>query len=778
MARTRTLGTARLVLGVTAAFALLTTTPAGATLRTWINAAGGSAGTSTNWSPNGVPGASDNLRYDLAANYAVSFPASVPLVINHNFVGGVVNVSATGTHTSTQSTSIGASTTAAVNMTGGTFVARSLYLGLSGGYGRLSLVPAGLVTQPPTFRTTDPTQPCDCGGTGTGRIDVLKGSLLDAGGYVSLGTFAAGLCTLSVSGRFIPTFTGARLVSNGVANIGAQGTGIMNVDDAGFVHIMGDMGVGRAANSDGAVHLGAGAGSGTPRIAAEQDLFIGESGTNSAGGTALVHVQKGTFRVGGATYLGDFDGSTGPTPRLRLEGGAFIASNGFYNQNAAYAHTGGIFHVLGGPMEFSNFLSVEGAGDPELWIGNGLTTQLTNGIDIGQHSPGLMRVVRPGTQVETTDILNIGTQVGGEGVVIADSGAVLIVGNRIVSGSSVPGPTGSLSVLGGSRVEAPYAQFWSGPASGGLVLDGTQSALVCSTTVMLNTTAFVQFGARIEVTDGDVHVREDADVAVHGGTIMASEDIPVLGTLELESGALETPEVFVNDIGTLAGNGSLSGRLICYGTLDPHSDSGLGTISVDSTANLALDAVLDIRLGYSGGPINDALVVSQALGCGFTNTTLALSAHPSFQRVPDDTFVVATAANVGGSFANVTWNGSPAGGLFDVVYEPTRVLVIVTDATVGVEPESRHASLRFAPLPGGSQLAFTLELPEDADVRAAVYDVGGRLVAHLHHGRLAAGTHRLATDVRSLPSGIYFARADVVSAVRRDARTVRTVRLR
>ena len=60
------------------------------------------------------------------------------------------------------------------------------------------------------------------------------------------------------------------------------------------------------------------------------------------------------------------------------------------------------------------------------------------------------------------------------------------------------------------------------------------------------------------------------------------------------------------------------------------------------------------------------------------------------------------------------------------------------------------------------------------DVRA--YDVAGRQVAVLASGALVAGVHRLDLGAASLPSGLYFARAAIVTAsgghVTRKATTI------
>jgi hypothetical protein len=60
------------------------------------------------------------------------------------------------------------------------------------------------------------------------------------------------------------------------------------------------------------------------------------------------------------------------------------------------------------------------------------------------------------------------------------------------------------------------------------------------------------------------------------------------------------------------------------------------------------------------------------------------------------------------------------------------------------------------PFNPSTRIAFSL--PEQADVRLAVYDVLGREVAVLQHGPMPAGRHELTFDASGVPSGTYFYR--------------------
>jgi hypothetical protein len=86
---------------------------------------------------------------------------------------------------------------------------------------------------------------------------------------------------------------------------------------------------------------------------------------------------------------------------------------------------------------------------------------------------------------------------------------------------------------------------------------------------------------------------------------------------------------------------------------------------------------------------------------------------------------------------------------------------------------SMVSSLQAAPNPFNPQTTILLQLPRSGQVDLAVYDVRGRRVRHLHHGHLTAGGHEFPWDARtdsgrSLASGVYFLRGDVMGEIFRQ----------
>ncbi len=71
---------------------------------------------------------------------------------------------------------------------------------------------------------------------------------------------------------------------------------------------------------------------------------------------------------------------------------------------------------------------------------------------------------------------------------------------------------------------------------------------------------------------------------------------------------------------------------------------------------------------------------------------------------------------------------------------------------------SDYALSQNYPNPFNPGTAFTVSLPERADVRVTVFNMLGQNVAELFNGKLAAGQHEFAFDANQLPSGVYFYR--------------------
>lgn len=95
---------------------------------------------------------------------------------------------------------------------------------------------------------------------------------------------------------------------------------------------------------------------------------------------------------------------------------------------------------------------------------------------------------------------------------------------------------------------------------------------------------------------------------------------------------------------------------------------------------------------------------------------------------------------------------------------------VVSEGASGVAVEEEEAPVPEAfaleanyPNPFNPQTTIGFALPDAAEVRLVVYDVIGREVAVLVHGRRAAGRHEVVFDAAGLPTGLYVYRLDTGS---------------
>jgi hypothetical protein len=358
--------------------------PARSATRSWNNAAGGSAGTATNWTPNGVPASVDVLSFLLSGTRSITFPsATVPTVRIHAYENGIHNVSTDGIH-STDSFNIWGPSGSGVNFTGGTIRSDGVSLGYDTlSYGRLTLRTASGFPPPapPSLELVDSMQTGLFGHIGGARLEILGGSSFTSAGPAVFASRATSRCTLIVSGRnSIParfsSFTSTNPIRS-TALFGSFGRFVGLLDNGGIVRVAGDAWIAAHPGSRGVFTLGGSTTTFTPLLAAEKTLRIGDSGGSSTGGGGgEVLLYKGSVLVGGNCLLGDLEGNTSAA-RLHVEGGLFRASGGFTRRAGSnYAHLGGTIHLEGGFIGWPlpTWPVTSAIGSPELWISNGLHT--------------------------------------------------------------------------------------------------------------------------------------------------------------------------------------------------------------------------------------------------------------------------------------------------------------------------------------------------------------------------------------------------------------------
>lgn len=207
-------------------------------------------------------------------------------------------------------------------------------------------------------------------------------------------------------------------------------------------------------------------------------------------------------------------------------------------------------------------------------------------------------------------------------------------------------------------------------------------------------------------------------------------------------------------------------------TISPgDSLNAIATIAITGSLALASDAraVFDLAAGGSFDRVTST--TRDTLG-----GELALRFSAVSPPAVGDTLTLMTATTaVVGSFASVTVNGAPNSGQVAVLVDSKRVRVAVL-ANVGVT-DTPEPGLRFAAVGGSNAAELRLDLPRAAHARIVVFDVSGRAMAELADHDLPAGSHGFPLAGQSLPSGVYFGRADVRDAMGVHQRIVRFVQL-
>lgn len=775
---------------------LATSSPAHAVVRTWNNAGGGSAGTTTNWTPNGLPAAGDNVVVGLAGAYAISFPVgSVPTVISQDYrTNAIVNLTSDGLQTTSSSFGVGQLSSAGINILGGSlFRAATLYAGgTSTSYGRVTLTSSGIPSLSPTFTLTDSTTAAIVGGDGKARLEILGGAAVLAEGAAIFGNNTTAVCSLIVVGRNAVIFQNSQFQTTnprrGNLLFGSTGNAFGRADNGGFVRIKGNTLIGAGPNGRAVFQVGASTTTFSPSFYAEQLLRIGDTGfPGQSGGGADVLLKTGFFSVGGLCTLGDPDGNTA-LAALRVHGGTMRLAGGFTRHTGTtFEHRGGTVHFPDGNITWPGFdwHVSSTVGSPILWFSNGRVTSNVGSMGVGRSGAGMLRVSQPGTQLLLSGSLTVGDSLGGTGSVELDSSAVL----QCVSPLSLGRAGGAtVSVRGGSRLSG--SQIDLGVASGSsssvslngpgtemtfdqLHLGGSGLTPGGAATLDVDSSAVAEgglSGSLCRVLDGF------GSLSVRRGGLLRAAQILSGHQITLDAGTLHTLQTNLYPPSTLTGRGTIIGDVSAEGVIDVATDPlTFGQLRIQG--DLGHSGETRLALGRPGGERrNDSLTVSQQAALF---GTLVLERDPSFQRIVGDSFVVMTWASRVGTFDNVLWLGGAASDSFDVVYEPTRLLIITKPTTLGADPSSPAVQvLRFRALAARGEMAFALELPDDADVRVTLHDVTGRLVARVHEGALAAGVHRLAAGSRSLPGGVYFARAAVTREGRSEVRSAKVVRLR
>jgi hypothetical protein len=815
-------------LGALAAVALLSApVPALALINyTWNAAVGGSTDDPARWSPYGVPGWADNQYYGYAGTYTVTYPATAPNTSMISFGGGNVTFNVASPHT-TKEFLVGASSgSPTLTVAYGRINSDYLSLGYPGSLSRLTLTGSSLTGS--AMLHTYSMNNRYYGGAGgdvighsggISYLDVLGGAQYHCertqpGSWpLRFAVEPAAVATVTIAGRVaVPIqYSSLRVTGSETGDglvVAQSGTANMFVANGGYANITGGMTIAQLQNSSGWVTVGPVATFGTSSIRTSQYLAVGynQYGGLPAGHAELTVKSRAWVAVGGRCDVGDPDNDAGSVLRV-AEGGTFRVNGGIKfwpTTGPALDLRGGLTHVRSGAFLWpaNKYLTVSSqVGNPELAISSGVistgpsTPAFNAQLFVGRGGAGKLRLSQMGTLLAMgAGVTTVGDSLGSVGTVIVDSLATLssvgpvnlgVRGNgflEVLHGGVADVGTmalgigstglGTATVRGGGSYLQVRDNLWIGGGFGGPGSSATVEADSGATVNVLHTGG---------VNPALTTIFEYGNLVVsYGGRLTTTGTISNSGDIHLSAGEVQALNVTQPANGSLNGWGRLVTMLQNGGRVSPSSyTSNFGRLEVDGSFTQFAGGRYRVDLGTAAGLQCDTLNVSGAVNL---DGVLEIQTAPGFAGNPGDVFTVLVGYPVTGTFTSVTWNGSPLAGQAKVLYDPTSVRIIVPGAATGVDDQPTGiAQLRFAPTnAGGDRLAFALDLPAAADVQVKVYDIRGHAVATLHSGELGQGPHRLMDEAggRSLPSGVYFARAVVRTGNETTVRTARTVVVR
>ncbi|HET7224910.1 MAG TPA: hypothetical protein VFK69_04260 [Candidatus Eisenbacteria bacterium] len=512
------------------------------------------------------------------------------------------------------------------------------------------------------------------------------------------------------------------------------------------------------------------AGTGTMVADTASGLDIG--GTLTAGpGNASIQVRRGSaIQVSGETDIVG-GASTGAAVLI-----SDSLSAGYFGGLAVGGTLAGAIPGAASVTVDSSATMGEVGGMVRVWKGGGLLALKTRTVSTADS------VLCSGSVSLSSASLSTYTSPGVRGPIrIFDTGQIHGTGT-LLGRIQLADSTASLAILGsdpaGGTLAAGDTAATDGFTNAGTV-DVEQDTLVLLNKGVAPLGHVTLGGGTLRVPQGG-HVRAqdvlegtagriDGDI-LDDGLIHPSGAIDVAGHVTCLAGAITGS--YLNGLpgSELSVRGNQSGTLRIGGRLDMGPTPW--HLNLSSTLTLLPTAAVTMRIGSRASHVQDTLALSQPVTL---NGTLDLRTWKPAPPQVGDTLTLITAPAITGTFAAVTIDSVNAPSVVQPIYSATSVKVVILHSTTGVPHQPSAAAppaLRFAAAGTPAAAALELDLPAAADVRVALYDVSGRRVAQPLSGALAAGRHRVALATLGLPSGVYFARAEVGAGVELSARIV------
>jgi hypothetical protein len=584
----------------------------------WTNVAGGNWGTTSNWSPNQVPGAADDAY------------------ITNN---GTYSVTNNGTATAGSLTLGGSSGVQTLKLSGGTFTLNGPCTGnaqsslsVSGG----TLAGSGALTLNGTFTWTSGTLndsvQFTSGTVGTGSTKILNAELLNGGTLTWNDNIYAGPGSVITNpvGSTITVASGVGTFNNGGTRIIAN-NGTFTLSGPGISAFSDTFNNGGVVNVNGTLNLsGGGAETGSFSVPSSATLelssgtwgFQSSSSLSGAGnfmlaGGAIANL-AGTFAITGAyTFSGGTANFSGSGYSLS---GNIPISGSTINLNGSGTFAPGALNVSAGVLAGSSPPNPIVVGTTFTWTGGTLndSVQFTSGT-VGTGS----------TKILNAELLNGGTLAWNDTMYTGGSAGSLIT-NPVGSTITVASGVGTFN-NGGTRIIANNGTFTlSGPGisafsdtfnNGGLVnVNGTLNLSGGGA----ETGSFsVPSSATLELSSGTWGFQSSSSLSGAGNFMLAGGAIANLAGTFAITGAY----TFSGGTANFSGSGySLSGNILISGSTINLNGSGTfapGALNVSAGVLAGSSPPNPIVVGttftWTGGTLNDSVqFTSGTVGTGST----------------------------------------------------------------------------------------------------------------------------------------------------------------
>ncbi len=552
----------------------------------WINGAGGFAGVSANWNPAQVPTAADNLRFDVAGTYNVTFGANAPASNQLWVSNGDLQFAFPTAHTTNDVLISSGTNLPTLRVASGTLVSvNGIRAGSTAGSNGTFEV-SGSSTN---VSISGASSPVFVGGsTGSGTLNVINGGSLTVPGIFAVPYIGGGSGTVLVQGSGTLRRSMLTIESNiptYYVHLGTDGTGSVQVQDGGLLTAIRDFRIGETAGLTGSLSLAGGDPIDSARVSIDGDLWIARNDVaGTAAGTGSVSVgSESAMDVTGETWT--YDDTPGGLGTLTVEEGGRFATHDLHVGAPAtelLLHggklqiTGGTFDLTGDPLRIN---SATGTPTVELLAGSdcALNSATVPALEVGGTAKGRLNVLGGSTLTVHDKLAWVGTSAGGDGTLEVGGGGTLVTDQDLIVGRAGHGfllmDGGGQGTFAGLNVSSQaggsgFVTLTDAGTDAHVIGDFVMSGLVAGSSGAASACT-VTSGAKLWLDKPGDSATLWAPAVLHvtnGGEVHNTLFFYHRGTLDLAGGIVTGGVLDMNGGGRITGSGDVSS--IVWDTLD------------------------------------------------------------------------------------------------------------------------------------------------------------------------------------------------------------------